>query len=790
MKRGRLPGGAKFRLICTVLTALLGLLVIGPGSVHARSVGVAVIETGGAGEVDVGLHRLFKDELLALFKGEQDVDFSIYPLGGNAGVADTNALLERAYDDPGTDMVLVLDFAANQVIGRRAAFAKPTFLPMVINGRLLGYPLSGTGSGRKNLNYQTIEFDFEEELGILHRVAPFRRAVLIGGARTEQSIGSKMLAGIKAQARKAGVDLTVVTYGGDVSALMAALPEDTDAVLYGGLPGADRREIRRIIGEVNKRGIVSFSLAGEAFVRLGAFATNNPDTDWEKLARRTAIHMQEVFLGTPASGLPVLFESAGRLMINMETSRQIRYAPGFDLLSEATLINEERDAAGVKYSLGDVAKQAVKTNLSLMAERLRTMEAAEAVNESRAALLPRIDSSLDWSTRKETDGTRSGALVESSADASLTLTQSLFSEKRRADYAIQKYAHLSEQERLRETELDIVQTAVNAYLDVLREKTSLEQERYNLGITRENYRLARNRVEIGASDASDLYRWESVLANAKRSVLSAKATLEQRRQILNRVLNRPIKEAFSTTVETLDNPLLLISDKRVTDLVVNRYDLEKLTDFLVERGLAGAPELKGLEARIGQGRRRLLSSRRAYWLPEVNLTGEYTRNIDEDRDGGGTPAEENDWRLGLTLSLPLYEGGARKARTAQNRLAVKKLETDYRDLGNVIEQEIRANAEAVHASYGGIDLSAAAERASRKNYELVSASYALGRDSITAVLDAQEALIEAREASMNAVYSFLVDLMNLQRAVGSFDFFLTDEERLSLSEEISERVGE
>lgn len=321
-------------------------------------------------------------------------------------------------------------------------------------------------------------------------------------------------------------------------------------------------------------------------------------------------------------------------------------------------------------------------------------------------------------------------MAENSTDASLTLTQPLFSEKLWAAYAIEQYSHLSEKELLRETEL----------------------------------------------------------ADAGRNVLSAKSSLEQRRQNLNRILNRPISEEFTTTVETLENPLLLISDKRITELVTNRYSLEKLTEFLVERGLANAPELRQLEAKIAADKRRLTSNRRAYWLPDVNLTGEYTRNLDEDRAEGGIPAEDNDWRVGITLSLPLYEGGARKARTARSALSVRQTETEYRNRGNAVEQEIRSNAEVVHASYGSIDLAGLSEEASQKNYDLVAASYALGQSSIVALLDAQESLIEAREASMNAVYSFLIDLMNLQRAVGAFDLFLTDKERTAFSEEIRERV--
>lgn len=96
--------------------------------------------------------------------------------------------------------------------------------------------------------------------------------------------------------------------------------------------------------------------------------------------------------------------------------------------------------------------------------------------------------------------------------------------------------------------------------------------------------------------------------------------------------------------------------------------------------------------------------------------------------------------------------------------------------------------EDAHATYNAIELAKVSEVASQKNYELVAASYAQGLQSIVDVLDAQEALIDAREASMNASYSFLINLMNLQRAIGSFDFFLTDTQRLEFTEDLIRRV--
>ncbi|MEM9399123.1 MAG: TolC family protein [Verrucomicrobiota bacterium] len=751
---------------------------------------IAVIETGENKEANTSLNQLFKDELVALLKDEYVITFKAYAIARNAKFVEVNALLDEIYAANEHDMVLVLDIASNQVLGTRSFFDKPTFLPFVFSGQLLGYPEKDGTSGKENLNYITRQFDFGQELKVLKTIAPFKKAVLITDARIQKSVANTLVEAAREQAKQMGVELSFIIYDGDAQKLASKIPSGIDTVLYAALPTVDEENIKTLIETVNARKLLSFSLRGERYVQLGAFATNHSDTDWKKLARFTAIQISEITRGEDAANLPIFFETTDRIVINMETSRQIRYAPTFAILSEAVLINEDNEDTPMKYSMNDVAAEAVKANLTIAAQRLQTKQARQTVNEVRGDLLPQLESSLDYLQRKETASTETGTLAESSTDASVTFTMPIFSEERWATFAIEKYTYLSEQELLKETELDIVQSAVNAYLDVLLQKTSLDQERYNLEITRKNYQLAKNRVDVGSTDASDLYRWESELATAKTAVLSAKSRLEQENQNLNRILNRPIQEAFGTTVETLDNPSLMFNDDRISGLINNIYSLQALTDLFVELGIERSPELKQIEANIASSRRQLKSDQFSFWVPDINLTSSYTHNVNEDRAPTGIAAEENDWQVGVTFSLPIFEGGSRYARAVRSRLSVEQLELEYQDNKNLVEQTIRSSVESVHASYSSIELAKISEVASQKNYDLISESYIQGQTSISDLLDAQETLIDARETSMNAVYTFLIDLMDLQRAVGAFDFFLTTPQRSNLTDEIIKRVNQ
>ena len=753
----------------------------------ADALDIAVIETRTSFDANNARANIFKEELVALFEGERQINFIPYKVQPNTNFDQVSKILNDAYSNPQTDVVLVLDIASNQVLGRHQVFEKPTFLPLVFSGHLLGYPIKGKASGKKNLNYLTSEVNFEAELVDLNKVVFFKNALLLADENIARSVDQNMIQAIIQQAKSSDVNLQIRPVSKDIESFISQIPNDVDAVLYGFFPSKTKAEVESLIQSVNERGIPSFSLSGEDYVRLGALATNTPDADWKKLARRMAIHVEEVLLGKLASDLPIFFEEENRLTINMATAQKIRVAPNFDVLNNAKLLNQDALATQKTYSLNDIAQLALESNLTIIAQRFAAERAKEAVRERRSALLPQLGASVSYTSRRDTSMTRAGLIAEESFDGFLSFSQSLYSDQRWAAYRIEKYAALTQQEVVKELELDIVQVAVNTYLNVLLENTSLEQARFNLTITQENFRLAQNRVKVGAANASDLYRWESELANAKQAVLLSESSVLQQRQILNQLIDRPINESFSTTIESIDNPSLLISDPRITNLIQNSLELQALAEFLVELGLQRSPELKQIRNNLLATQRQLTSSRRAYWLPDIDLSGQYSGNFDEERAAGGFEAED-DWIIAIEASLPIYDGGLRKSRVNSNKYSLDQFKAELRDVKNRIEQDIRNTLASTNASYNSIPLAKTSEVAAEKNYELVVDSYVQGTRDIVDVLDAQQALINAREVSKNSVYAFLIDLMNVQRAAGAFDFFLSESERGQFSNELIKRV--
>jgi len=133
--------------------------------------------------------------------------------------------------------------------------------------------------------------------------------------------------------------------------------------------------------------------------------------------------------------------------------------------------------------------------------------------------------------------------------------------------------------------------------------------------------------------------------------------------------------------------------------------------------------------------------------------------------------------VGLGLSFPLFSGGSKEATETKATEDLRRLRLEREATVGRVEERIRSSMFQAAASFPGIRLSREAAEAAKKNLELVVDQYSRGAVDIIKLLNSQNAALTATESAANAVYEFLIDLMNIQRAVGKFDYFLYEEDR-------------
>ena len=139
--------------------------------------------------------------------------------------------------------------------------------------------------------------------------------------------------------------------------------------------------------------------------------------------------------------------------------------------------------------------------------------------------------------------------------------------------------------------------------------------------------------------------------------------------------------------------------------------------------------------------------------------------------GPGFPDEET-WNVTLQATLPLFTGGARRADYSRTRYELRQLEAQRLAIGDTVEARTRAALHRTAGSYPSIDLSQQAAAAARENLTMVRDAYSKGAVSVTDLVDAQEASLDAELAAAEAKYTFLIDFVAVLRATGSFDMLV------------------
>lgn len=756
-----------------VVTLLFFLWV--PTAQAAKVVTIGIVTDGPIEHISWS-PELFKKELLVLTQTDFEVRFpETKQLDGGWSGERIAAALKQLQEDSEVDMVLALGYVSSAIAALSGPLHKPTFAPFVIDAALQGLPRKNNTSGVRNLNYLSGEANFVRDLRVFKSVAECKKvAVLIDAA--SYTAQPDLIRRAREVTVSASVELLFIQQKTRNEDLAAQLPPGIDCVVVTELARLDRTAMERLIAALIEKKLPSYSLHDSRLVEQGLLMAEASVTDWRRLARRNALNMHAVIHGEPTERQPVSFKSKRRLTINMATARAIGIFPSFDILHEASLIHAESEPQGRPLSLAAVAIEAVAANLDLRAAALGLEAGQTDVEEAHAGLLPQLNASVDY-RQLDSDGAAviSGAVAEQSTTAAITLSQLIYSDSIRANVDIQHYLQDNRRALKRELELDIVLEATTAYLDALKAQTFVHIRREDMKLSRTNLELARDRQRIGVASPAEVYRWETELATSRQELLDAQAQLQQAHDALNRLLHRPFKEPFIAEPATLDDPRLIVSRKELFEYVINERAFELMGDFMIKEGVMASPELMGLEALLAATKRELKTNRRAYWSPTVTLQGEIANVIDENRVAGLAAEGDNDWSVGLRFSLPLFEGGARRARLSGSQLALDQQRSQRDASRERIEQRIRATLHRIKASYPSIQLSKDAANAASKNLDLVTDAYSRGAVSILDLLDAQNAALVAEESSTNAVFDFLIDLMNLQRSAGGFDFFLDEQ---------------
>lgn len=756
--------------ILYILAVLLTAMWSSKSLATNKVVDIAVITDGPSLHTDM-IKATLREELQSLAGSAIKVSYpSQLQTNGDWSVGTVQKALDKAIANPSTDIVVMMGVIGSSLTAKLNPKV-PVLAPFIIDRELQQFPITAKGtSGVKNLHYLSIKRNIRSEILQFQKATESKHMALLAEPRVLSAIPAAQQT-LDQLAKNLGFKFSVVSTNPSASETLAAIPNDTDAVFVLPLMTYNPSELQQLIDGLNNRRLPSYGTTGRSLVEQGMLMGAALVPPPERIARQLAIDISDIIRGRDAGNLPVAFDSDNQLVVNLETARKINYSPPFEVLFEAELLHEENQI-GRQLTLDRTVQEALERNLELALANQRLLSSGQSTRIAKSSLLPQLTLGAN-SQAFDRDLVGTGATRSTSAG--LTLSQVLYSESAHSNYTVAKHLEGSQSADLDRVRLDIIQLAARAYLNVLVAKTQVKIQRENLQVTRSNLERAQFRYKVGATDRSEVHRFETTLGGNRQDVSNAEAAYRQSRNQLNQILQQPIESPFQTQEPGLTDPRLF-GDERLGSFITNPNKAKIFHGFLVQESLNNSPELESIRQQIAAQERTLLATKRVRYIPDVSLTGNVDKVVDDHGAKISTPHDE-DWSVNVQFTLPLYAGSRLDADRQQAEIELRRLRLQQQQITDQVETSVRTSVHQTGASKINIRFAKDAADAAVKTLALVTDAYTRGTASYIDLIDAQNAALVAQLSSANAVYQFLLDLMDVQRAIGFFDFFVEPQDK-------------
>jgi outer membrane protein len=411
----------------------------------------------------------------------------------------------------------------------------------------------------------------------------------------------------------------------------------------------------------------------------------------------------------------------------------------------ASTAGQDAVQPGETLKLERCVEIAVANLPALLAARATAEADRESVREAQAAYYPQVgwDSSVSRSQvgPRSSLGIQTPSVTFNSYSTGVSLSQNIFDFGRTpAQVRVQKLTHRASVATIETDTQQAVFAVKQGYYGVL-------QAKRNQGVAEEAVKQfqahldqAQGQFDVGLAPKYDVTKASVDLGNAKVNLIKARNAVLVAKATLNNAMG---------VTGTLD------------------YDIEDTLTFdpyaiTLEDALAGAYAHRPDLASVVDRRRAAESSvtlARTGFFPSLGGSASY------DLSGNKFPLSRG-WSLGLSLSVPVFNGFLTSAQVAAARANLNVLRADE-------EGQRQAVALAVEQAYLALkqaeDLVPVAElnvTAAQENFDIANGSYQEGVGDPIQVADAAVALITAKLAYIQALVDCKVNRASLDLAMG------------------------
>jgi outer membrane protein len=323
------------------------------------------------------------------------------------------------------------------------------------------------------------------------------------------------------------------------------------------------------------------------------------------------------------------------------------------------------------------------------------------------------------------------------------IRQSLFDQETRHRKDAARAGVEAAQAETAEVRDQIVGQVARLYFLAQREASAVETARVLIITAESNLKELTNRNIQGQALGLDVAQARVDVAAAKQELL--KAQLERAKaeidllNAMNRDLNTPLE---------LTEPLTFTVPDTLS------------ADQAIATGLQSRSEIQTLQNKLQETR-----------LNDAAIHSERLPSLDAYANGGsaGTsfPASTGTYDAGVTLKIPIFDGGRRESQRAEVTTVIRRQELQLAQLRKQVEIQIREALLRMDLARGYVGLGEARYRLAQDELEHRRRSYAQGIGSQMEVNGAQASLAKAADSRIAALHDWNLARVDLLQALGT-----------------------
>ncbi len=361
-----------------------------------------------------------------------------------------------------------------------------------------------------------------------------------------------------------------------------------------------------------------------------------------------------------------------------------------------------------------------------------------------------LNNRFGWQSNTSTSGTSNNNKAFSN-DLYLSINQPLFTyNKTKTDLkSIERdYENALINYALRRLSLE--NSITSSFYNVYTAKNNLEISEAELKDAQQNYDIIKNKVEADLSARDELYQAELNVAQAISTVDNRKVSLENAKDDLKKILGIEIDKDFDISASITATPVPINMILAIENALASRLELRQRELSRIDQDI----QMKQIKENNSLDGNLSLS------LGIMGDNEDFHKIYDHPT---------NNPRVSLTLSIPIFDWGERKARIKAQEIAMKMYDMETDEEKKSIEIAVRKSCRSLRNLESQISIAQQSVQNAQLTYDLNAERYRNGELTGMEMNQFQTQLSNQKMSYVSTLINYKLELLNL-KIISLYDF--------------------